>query len=442
MKTKVNIKDFKSIKLIDNLTLYSDKINYLVGENNSGKSNILDSIISLKETIPNSRPKVNYEIDGISDDNLETEVSIEIGYTKEEKESINNIIEKLGLTPSSFENDFKFCFNSNSSWSELWKKLSELIGSQSYWESYLKYKSSENLMQLLLNDNDFTKDISSTSASIKDNSELKEKLGLLQEFKNITSKELLIFHSRNNYDIKDSYNLRSLSMNSTDPSFDPTVRPFIDFLIKGTNITIDNINNWLKTTDTSAQISLTKKFDTEANKRLKEIFNKYFGDELNSVINLKAIKPNFSIDIAPKKKFHYLASEKNLVSDGMKSIIKSLFSFEKMKVNFEANKNLVFLFLVDEPEKNINPLIQEKYIEAINENINNLFKDYNCYVVVTTHSLSIIPSIDINNVPSHFNFIEREPELETHIVKDDINRISKANKFLIEKSCIVSKKQK
>ncbi len=429
MYAKLKINDFKSIKKIDNIKLYSNKLNYFIGENNSGKSNILDTIISLNSEM-NYIPHIDISNCDINESDLNPSVRLSISYEDNEKIEIKKILKKLDIQKTDFE--YCYFFNLKTNFSSIWEIFKNNL-KNGYWESYLKFKKVTSLYDLFLNRNNFEKDSKSTAQVIRDNSKLQKELLLLESLLKITEKKIYIFGSENSFNLKNSYDLRDINKSQQDPSYNNETMNFINFLIKDTKIKMDDVKEYVFTDDTDKISSLNKKMKNEINKKINNIFNSYFGDELNSEIKILLNQQSLRLEIDSKKKFNYNSVEKEKASDGLKQVIYSLFSFEKMKSLFNDSKNDLFFFLIDEPEKNLNPLIQEKYIAALNKNVNDVFANSNVYVVLTTHSLNVIPQIDIKNVPSHFNFVEREPILETHIVKDDFNRISNANQYLVKK---------
>ena len=402
---EIKIKYFKSITEEVSLTFDESNMISLIGENGAGKSNVLDAIYHLGYNIQDEKENIT-----ISNKDLSSNLRVSYIEKLDELEIIElkKILNKYDLSVEGKEVKKYFFKDINSFFSNIFKSYFYDLNQEfmKIYNIYNKKFPTINLLEEMKFSDNFLKNnedikqkkiylISKTKLkslkeiNAEDWSFLKDLTNDIEVVHDIFKKKYLnIYYSKN----AENENNIEYTYDFAQYEEDNETRVAIDFFVEDPLKIIELIKRNNDGTKQSEAIidrekGHIKKF---AKSKMADIFNN---------LNIYA-RPRIEIDGNNLKIFvetvnNYSTNDdistKNN-SSGYKSILWILLKLEQI-IQHSKKTNENCIFLLDEPDKNIHPLLQQQMIEYIKTKI----KDTKVKVIYTTHS-PFLMSQEIKNL--------------------------------------------
>lgn len=415
---KVEISFFKTIIDTQDLILSDKKLNYLIGKNGVGKSNILKAIYQYKN----------------NDQDYSPVITRNKGDYKEKVTQIN-IYSNFDKSLHKFWNDnrgfylskevLESFFNESNSTLE----FPDLEDNKMFSHPYMK-KMILDVNNIDLSTLEEEEELETISENDKDS---------LAEFKRIYSKLnalyrdesfITIQYYRNHNDLvshKLSYNLKTDSKLSDDyieeEDINENLTHIINFLssiilkYKGRDIK-ELITSYLESysstldeedEDSTEEIdNLSSELEELCNESIKLFFDENFKDSFDFKLKVKFNDDKMLFKIEPKENYICDRSHISESSEGVKALLNHIIRIESI-FNSQVKFNQKTIILLDEPEKNMYPSIQKDFVNYLEKSIK---ERTNVFFVITTHHTSMIPSFDFT-----LNLINRDVEGKTQLDK-------------------------
>ena len=390
---EIKIKKFKSID--DEITLSFDESNIisLIGENGSGKSNILDGIYHIYSN-GNEEEIVTTNFDNFDKNKKNLKITYIEDCNNDEKIKINNFINKYNI--KNMENikmekhfyktiDTLYSSSMSINTSYLYSLLEQVMIILDKYNS--KYPTLNILNEIEFVDNkDRIKIWDINKSKIKMLKTLNdEDWRFLTDFSNEIDEMKLIFNA---YDLIVTYSKNAEIDNNIDYTYDFLKYETDSNTARAINFFVENpldIIAILKSGN-DGTIKNARLIDAEKQKIKKYCEQRM--EDIFSTLNIYA-RPKIDIDgsnlkvqVETTKNYSIndnISTKNN--SSGYKSILWILLTLEKVILDSKKQKNN-HIFLLDEPDKNIHPLLQQQMINYIAEKIQNTLVK----VIFTTHS--------------------------------------------------------
>ncbi|MGL5590455.1 MAG: AAA family ATPase [Metamycoplasmataceae bacterium] len=388
---KFKIKYFKTIK--DEMSLsFDDKDNIvtLIGLNGSGKTNILEAISHIKYN--------KNENDIWTHPDLENRDKLEVRYIEStndiENTEINNFLKKFDIKiDPTIDRKKYFLKTINTLFSENYKSshyLFELLNNikVNIFSKYEEqYKDIKFLNESIVGDNKIY-DVNKTKVKLlsvvnendsKFLSSLGEEIEKIKTIFNKTNLEVLyIADAENDNNIDVTYDFHKYESDSQ-------TKNVIDFFIEDAKDKIDKMIYYNDGTDTGLmQIDVIKeKIRESTKKKMAQIFR-----ELDIYAEPRIEIDGNTLKVFVNHKNNYkiknnISTANN--SSGYKSIIWLLLNLEAV-IHYSKKWQRNYLFILDEPDKNIHPILQQQMIHYIDKRINGT----RVKVILSTHSPFLI----------------------------------------------------
>lgn len=426
MKLSYTISRFRSIVDKQTIELDSEKINILIGQNGTGKSNVLDAIRwfsghtidNIKTIKTENHPK--YDINNLYLD------APEVLYLDELDESEkNNVIKKLQEINIDYKVEkltryfgkYKDLFYKNLNLNSLGltdlSKIKKVIYDKfsNFWPNSIFSLNKNNYWELNTNLLDVKDEImNSTKKGV--NKDIKDILckaiDVWIEIENIFKYRPNILFSNNlenDNNILFEYEIQSIKNKD---SINKEFKMILDMLGEDIFDIIEKIID-LSTSDSNRILIRTLK--DKVIKQSKTVFQNIFKSfSINVMPEITIDDQKFQIVIRSDENRHYATYETKEQNSGFKSFLWLIIMLEVLKKWDKVKWGRVIL-LLDEPDKNLHILLQYQVAKYLEEN----FKEKNnVFILLTSHSPFLVPSLDENIYITHL-----EQAGNTKILKAD-----------------------
>lgn len=379
---EAEIKNFKSFGKNDN-NLFIDKLNVVIGKNESGKSNLIDALAGI-----NSVGHTSYEY--FNKKNRNTNLDIQLKLTFENYVSENKSKEKTYLTIESYENYtisgwLSKYIKENKDFNELYKSIMDL---NEEGLSFNRYENQRNLNEIIdmlstadekifIRPEYFKNYINTLKSS--SNEKHKELSELLQKIASILESFYSFFPAFikvDNNELRSKYNIQNIEN-------DEVLKKFLEIC----DIKLDELKQIMTTDDTTEMRNYERDYNLKIKSNFTDSFTKFYSQENISIqiaINFKEI----SIIIDTSNRYLSYDERSNGLKWYLNLFIQLLFMERK---NCKSIKNNIIL--IDEPGV---------YLHANAQNeLYSLFKDLTKgenQIIYTTHSPFMINSNDLQNI--------------------------------------------
>lgn len=200
----------------------------------------------------------------------------------------------------------------------------------------------------------------------------------------------------------------------------------VDIAFELSKLSIESENN-----QNIAEIERLKKtIERKAEAEMKKLFQDF---DIYAQPIFKIEGQILKLNVQPKNEYVYndnIKTENN--SDGYKSLLSVLFNFRTHLNKSKIDEKNNYIFLVDEPDKNIHPISQMMLLNYFEDNI----KDRNIAVVLTTHSPFLVSKS--NNIKKLV--VYRDSEGKTNLNEiSSINSVSFRSHYINFVSEVLSK---
>lgn len=426
MEIKINY--FKSIK--DEIKINFDEYNIisLIGRNGMGKSNILDAIWHFKYASKN-------EIDIITNSSEENKdllkISFKVKLNDLEILEIEKFLDDYKIKIDDFQpfkyffktyNEFNYDIGKNTLYYKILLEVSKFLLNKTK-----DYKDMNLLEKIEFHDNNNEEIYKLNPSKIKNLKNVKNELFYFFDDLNKKNENLKkIFYSYDSIDV--NYCKNAESDNFIDYQYDFSLyesdmktKIALDFFMEKPNETIEIIRNSSDGTKANEKkISNEKeKVKLYAKNKIKNIFEN-FDIYAEPIIDIDGNTFKIHVDSKEKYDIHDNISTQNN-SSGYKSILWILLNLEQVIHSSKMN-NKYIIYMLDEPDKNLHPLLQQQLIDYFIEKTKNT----NVYIVFTTHSPFLLND-KIKSV-----FVERDSDGSTKLSMNDTNIISQYPKYLFD----------
>lgn len=392
---EIKIQYFKSITNEISLSFNDKNAISLIGQNGSGKTNILDAIYHIT-----SNAKDESSLITSNDENKNYKDKLKISFieelSKSEIDKVNSFLKTYKINKIDTEQKKHFYKNINTLYSDsfstedsyyylLQKEISVIL--IKYLDKYSDLKIIEKIEFLEKKNCEFYEIKTSKLNKLKtinsdDHSFIKTLSEDIDSIKKIfyTSNLNVIYckNAENENNIDFTYDFSQYEN-------DNTTKLAIDFFLENPKESINIISS-----NNDGTINSVKNIDAEKNKikkysekKIKEIFsnlNIYASPRIdidgNNLKILVQTTENYKIN-------DFISTENN--SSGYKSIMWILLKFEQLIFNCN-NDDSLGIFILDEPDKNLHPFLQQQMIDYMIEKIKNT----NIRLIYTTHSPFLI----------------------------------------------------
>lgn len=406
---KIQIKNYRTLQ-DTSITIHKNKINYVLGSNESGKTNLLNALripVIKQHKDLEITPKDKTKVDGVSvKDNIEVIVS--------EKDAIN-VFKVEGsswfFTKSPARDNYEKYITENISQNK--EEIINIINGK-YSNSEITEDDKDEALELL-------ETLCKMSFISKD--ERKTLLGLLDDKykKIILGIDTLLSSMMINYP----------KINYVEPimkakQVDKIVYPYSSLFSEQS--TLRNICEKFLNDEQKENITkLTEQFEDEDEissykwklfDALNEQVKKYFEDfdHIRAYPKFRPEESRVLLDVISKDNWKIDSGDENERSLGYKSFLRILTEL----IATESSKQEI-IYIIDEPEQSLHPYLQSELIEAMNSVIKSNQK---LTIVLVTHSPYMIKNFEDNNIINSTSFIYRNDE-GASIVEDlsDINNL-------------------
>ena len=421
---KIGIKKFRTIKETE-ILINENQINYFIGSNESGKSNIFDSIRGIGKVtdINNKNNFISFSDNDAMVINSNPGKADDIEFYIKEGDNVNLIDsstrESMWLSKEFpvFKEYKKLVENGKNDFEEIKNKIN---GDYTNWDSKLGIK------KILLKN-------------------LLDIFNQIQKFTFINKNNLEILESKESYEYLSKYKKTLESIINIHKN--KIVRPLVYFVEPIVNAK-KNEKIQLDWSELKLKDSFLKKVtfafsSDESIKALDEInksegqidpdisrkrrallkaisksIAKYFSDDLKYLKGLPELSSEGTkiiLDIENNKNYNYEIDSGNEESRslGFKSFLRMIFEIKTLS----KTKEKIF-YIIDEPEQGLHPFLQELLMKQI-LNITSK-KDNKITFIISSHSPYIINlSDDFEKYKNNLNFVFREPENKEEITSGE-----------------------
>ena len=284
---EAEIKNFKSFGENDN-NLFIDKLNVVIGKNESGKSNLIDALAGI-----NSVGYTSYEY--FNKKNRNTNLDIQLKLTFENYVSENKSKEKTYLTIESYENYtisgwLSKYIKENKDFNELYKSIMDL---NEEGLSFNRYENQRNLNEIIdmlstadekifIRPEYFKNYINTLKSS--NNEKHKELSELLQKIASILESFYSFFPAFikvDNNELRSKYNIQNIED-------DEVLKKFLEIC----DIKLDELKQIMTTDDTTEMRNYERDYNLKIKSNFTDSFTKFYSQENISIqiaINFKEI---------------------------------------------------------------------------------------------------------------------------------------------------------
>lgn len=384
----IKINFYKTILEELNFSLSSDKINILIGKNGVGKSNILKAIASNNKLEDGWEPKITINREKYN--SRELRIEIKSMYTHWVTYSIKRNVSKTRFISPDYiikkarEKGFKKVpiFSD--------KNIPYSLSSP---ELNIDWVVREDEIEMK---RDFIESLKKETTVFK--TEYIENSELLANFQYKYDFSSDFFDAEENGESKDRNLLMIINLfESLNPDIDIT-NVLKDYL-KQLDDSDDSDDNEEEIDNRTAEIN--KIFETS----LSGLFEKYFKDVFDFKLSIIINKRKLSFEISHNKNYIFESKKIKESSSGIKSILYLIIRIESLIYINKKNVDSRLIILLDEPEKNLFPELQNRLIKYLGYLLKN---NDNVYIMLTTHHMSMIPMVDFS-----LNIISRDDEGRT-----------------------------
>ncbi|WP_308150289.1 AAA family ATPase [Spiroplasma sp. AdecLV25b] len=396
---KFSIKEFKSIVKEIDFKIYPKKINFIIGKNGLGKTNVLEAINwfingstdNICSQSTNSSYKstaniiLNYNLIDYKVDEI-TNIISNYSDNKSLSEINKNYIEKTSDSAS-----YNFLYNKNGELTSLAKVIDLMIKSKKdAWLDKRFYKYSQKGYYSL--DTDISKE--SIEKMTDMTSELKEKhINLYEDIKKVENmykeKPLVIYIKNADLENKTKYqySIDEFSQKEKNKDFMDLLRFLGDDILSEIK-KLTQINSIDENGDKQAN-QIMKKIDKKANEKLKNLFSEF---DIYGYPEIRSVGAKLTIEVKSKEDYEYDDVETEFNSSGYKAFYQLMINLENAKYYVQTKRQKVII-LADEPDKNLHPLLQQQLADYLTDFAKN---NPNIYLLITTHSPFLLK--DLNNI--------------------------------------------
>lgn len=424
----IEINWYKSIAKEIKLNITNSKLNYFLGKNGVGKSNILKSIDHIRS--PQSANNTNTMFKGYDADLMAKNTEITLWTTNDSKiqminESgfksirsyiIDDLINENYFTNISFNFSPEFDFVTH----PLFKKkilddleidldiIYPIIGRNSNHQE--NYENISNELGITIADKFKEYELIYEIVSKEFDERTKTSINYISDC------EQFIDH-------KYSYNLRSSTkiVNWDNEEIDLRLKKILKFLYSicfkysendekpfdlkaSLRNYLDTVSSEIQTNSETIEQQITffrNEIIEKCNSYLQSFFDEYFKNVFDFKLMIDLINDNLYFKLVPIKTNKYDNEDINHSSAGSRTLINFIIYIESI-----LYKNVYpnIIFLLDEPEKNLYPSLQNKFVEYLEKKIDE--KDI--FVLISTHHSAMISKND-----STVNIIDRDFEGST-----------------------------
>ena len=403
---EIKIQYFKSITNEITLSFNDNNAISLIGENGSGKTNILDAIYHI---IFNTNDGTNLITS--ARDNEDYEDKLKISYVEELSKSeivkVNSFLKKYNINKINAKPEKNFYENINTLYSNsfsiensyyylLQKEISGILNE--YLIKYPDLKIIEKIEFLEKKNYEFyeiklSKLRKLKTTNIKDYSII---LSLSEDIDSIKkifyTNNLNVIYSKNAENENNIDFLYDFSQYETDNATKLAIDFFLENPKNSINIISSNNDGTIKS---EKNIDNEKhKIKTYSQKKIEDIFSN-LNIYASPLIDIDG--NNLKIHVEPTENYKvndFVSTQNN--SSGYKSVMWILLKFEQLIFNCDNNNNLKGIFILDEPDKNLHPFLQQQMINYMIEKIKNT----NVKLIYTTHSPFLINETADNYIVS------------------------------------------
>lgn len=381
--TKIEINNFKSFGECDN-TLFIDKLNVIVGKNESGKSNIIDAISEIGTV--GLTPESYFQH---KNRNINADVYLKLYFDKYPKESRLNettIIDIKNYNNYLISGGLSTYIKNDSYFNTLFTEIIDLNESNlSFTQTVFQNRTNQLIEMLSRADkqifiepeyfNDFLNALTKSS-----NDKHKILASKLKDISNALDDIYCLFPTIikiENFELKSRYTLKNIQE-------DDLLGKFLEIC----DINIEEIISAMQMTDTSD----IRNFEKDINKKIAEkftaLFNKFYSQE-NISIELVINSSDLCIMIDTSNR--YLNYDER--SNGLKWYLNIFIQLLYMDREYcESTKNNIIL--IDEPGVYLHPNAQKELYSLFN----NLTTTKENQIIFTTHSPFMINSDELQNI--------------------------------------------
>lgn len=402
--TKVKLKNFRLLKDVE---IQLDKLTtIIVGKNNSGKTSFIEGInlfINNKKQICSD----DFNIETLKEflnlnekekkiPKIELYLTFEYDNTSDDLENINPFITTL-KDENIIETLFEYSPRNNNIFLEKSKNLDfESLKSLIEKEYTIKrspYKENEELDQV--SEKDITNLFSFFSIEAQRN--LDDSSGVSRnKFSQVLNNHYEKQLKENNEDMIKQLELVEKQINKSNSELDELLLNFFDAFIESfKEFGFPGLNEG----------NIKIKSNLEISNILKNMLKIYYENE----------------DVLLPEKYNGLGYSNLLY------IITKILSFQI--INQEKNNSMLCLIGVEEPEAHMHPQMQKVFIEKINGFLEK--QNFNCQIIITTHSTEIISSSELKNI-RYFSKDDRKTIIKD-LIEFNSNTSNKENLEFLKK---------
>ncbi|CRX37090.1 / / putative ATP-binding protein involved in virulence / 634614:636362 Reverse [Candidatus Hepatoplasma crinochetorum] len=463
-KINVKIQRFKTILLPQEITFYNKKLNVLIGLNGAGKSNVLKAINHMKNPeieenyIPNvNETKITSEYKNFYD--LKTEIFIKMNLSKEEIKQINERLKSINLKGidnllknKEFTKKVTNIVNYSLEKKEgilfelikfIFKEKGEILFSY-ITDFFPKWSDDFNFLSLI---EDKTKIQNKLKKESNDNiKKIFDVIYFLIEIIFNNDVNILYVEDANSgkishiYKLRDYFEKSNVDLNSKnemqemfyffDPNEEYNLKSKLSDYYNNTNL------------NSNKAIDLKKSIENVINSKLNNIFKKF---SIYAEFIFEITNDSFRIDFTNKNNNYFIDhKDPENSSSGFNAFFQII-----LKINIYKNKKNddKFIFLFDEPEKNLYLQLQTELLSYLSEIISN---SNNIYIIFSTHSPYMINKNQniinvtrdkfgssilkkIQNIEDNYISSENQKLIRDSLTLDEANANSK-NNFINDKS--------
>lgn len=424
---KIKVKNFRTIRKAE-INLEENQINFFIGSNESGKSNVLDVIRVIGEITDKNNKKNFFKLD--KDDATINDVVP--GKTEDmefyiEVDDMINLIDSSTRESKWLSKDFP-----------IYKEYSNLVN------------NSKNELEKIINKihNDFI-NLKSESGKTESEKAFKYLMSIIKEiqeinFINLDDVNYLTNSSTLNY-LKEHEKLISQVVNIHKNKI---ARPFVYFVepilnaMEDQEIQLDwselsmkdsflrKIINSFATEETVKSLNEINKLKGQIDsnverhrasliRKLNKQIAKYFNEDLpilKGVPELRTEGTKIILDIQQNTNFNYKIDNGNEKSrsTGFKSFLRIIFEIKTLA----KSTNDKIVYIIDEPEQGLHPFLQTLLMEQIAKIVES--QNNKMTFVISSHSPYIInPSDDFQKFEKNLNFVHREDQTNEEFVSGE-----------------------
>lgn len=398
---KLNIKNYRTLK---NLTmcLEDNKINYLIGSNESGKSSIMDAFRILSKN--DKKIKIEQKDATVINSVAQKLDDIEFRFSYDKNENlIDSSRTQVWLSNElNYYNDYKIFIESNKQLlSDCKSSLSVTLANESLPKNKALLKGLLSIIDKLINANLISKE----EIAFLNKEEVKARKEINQPFTKLLTEfykgielplpYVIYIQPMENAFKREKIEYDWVEIYETDSLIRKMVESFADDRLK------EELNDILKS---QGQDDNQKRRKQSLIKNLNSQIATYFDKELPLLkgcpeFMIEGSKLTLNIIKNSTNNFQLDSGDENSRSLGFKSFVRIIFEIKMLSKSHEK-----ILYMIDEPEQGLHPYLQELLIKEIRKLVD---ESKNITILLSSHSPYIVQLHDVDDFSKRLHFVLR-----------------------------------